>query len=354
MAKGREYAENLVGPLDRSFYDTQRNVAKQINQTNWENLQNQYKNLTDQLKRKQEQANIDFANGLVGVAEGSLSRMANANQDMANRGLSASGLNNLVEQSDTAVKGEQILNLLGSAGDIATATAEQLAGGNSTYANKAAQLNNDLAGTLGSINAGDIAAQMSYNQGLAGIGEDMEAREADNELQAAQRAFNASQANRGSTEEEDKMNEIYKRRAIAETLSDDTLTNQQKANILRVIYDIENANEAVGSYNQTATAIEDYNKELKKLQDAAKKANNKQVTSKYSGKTKKQETVKLDPVDYKDTGNLRGDKTTPRGGTRTVTRKAGNIMTTNEQHALDEYIKKGLTYSDLSRILYPY
>lgn len=278
MAKGRSYAENLVGPLDRSFYETQRKVTQQTNQTNWEDLQNQYKNLTDQLKRKQEQANIDFANGLVGVAEGSLGRMAGANQDMANRGLTSSGLNNLIEQSDTAVKGEQILNLLGAAGDIATATAGQLADSNTTYANKAADLNAGLADTLGDINAGDVAAQMSYNKGLADIGEAMEAREAQNELEAAQREANRRVSGSGTSKEDEEFNEFMRRVAIADTLADDTLDDKAKENILNIRLGVKNSSQVMEAYKKNIKETERYNNDLAKAKkDIEKEQRNKRL-----------------------------------------------------------------------------
>lgn len=347
MAKGRTYAEGLVGPLDRSHYETQRQVALKSNDTNWQNLQNQYKNLTDQLKRKQEQANIDYANGLVQVAENSLDRMSGSNANMANRGLTSSGLGNLVKQADTTAKGEEILKLLGDAGDIAVKTAGQLASGNETFTNKAAGLNSDLAGALGDINAGDIAAQMNYNQGLADIGEAMEAREFDNAMEAAQRALNGSRSGSGKSKEDEALEEIYKLRTIAEVLGDDTLDKNQKTATLRVLFDIDRANEAVWGYEESKNAIEKYNKNKKKLEEAAKKANNKEV----KGSKKVIKTNTLKPVSYRDS---RFDKSASpvRGGTYTVAQKAGDIMTTNEQHELDEYIKNGLTYKDLAKILY--
>ena len=67
--RGREYAESIIGPLDRSAYNQQRDVVQNTYNTNWQNVQNQYKNLQDKLKLRQEQANKDFAEGLVDVAE---------------------------------------------------------------------------------------------------------------------------------------------------------------------------------------------------------------------------------------------------------------------------------------------
>lgn len=347
MAKGRIYAEGLVGPLDRSHYDEQRQVALKSNDTNWQNIQNQYKNLTDQLKKRQEQSNIDYAKGLVRVAEDSLDRMTGANVNMANRGLTSSGLGNLVKQSDTTAKGEEILKLLGNAGDVAVKTAGQLASSNETFTNKAAGLNKDLAGTLGNINAKDTAAQMHYNQGLARLGEAMEAREFGNQMAAAQRALNGSRSGAERSKEDEALEEIYKRRAIAEVLGDNTLSKEKKAATLRVLFDVDRANEAVLGYEDSKNALENYNKNKEELEKAAKRANDRGV----GGSQKIVKPDIFDPVSYKN--SLFDNNVSPiLDNTYTAAQRAGDVMTTNEQHELDEYIKNGLTYRDLAKILY--
>ena len=251
MAKGRQYAEGLVGPLDRSYYETQRNVAKQTSQTNWEDLQNQYKNLKAKLKKEQEQANRDFANGLVQVAEGSLDRMNTAQDAMATSGLSYSGLSDVMQQADTTRKGKEVLDLMGRAGDVSVNVANQLASANTSSARKQAQLADEIADTLGQIGAGETSAQMSYNQGLAGIGEAMEAREAENDLAAKQRAANAAATARSAelSEYEDGLEEVYRRAGILETLQSDELSDSDKATILKVMYGVGSSGKVVDNYN---------------------------------------------------------------------------------------------------------
>ena len=161
----RNYAENLVGKLDRSYYSNQRNVANQAYQTNWESLQNQYKNLTDRLKQQQEQANTNFANGLVDVSENSFNRMSNVNEDLVNRGLLTSGVRNMYQQADTTQKGKDVRELLGTSDNVAINIANQLKGANEEYAQNQTGLNKDLGDALGKIGDAETAAQMSYNQG---------------------------------------------------------------------------------------------------------------------------------------------------------------------------------------------
>lgn len=236
MAKGRDYAENLVGPLDRSFYTTQRDVAEKSVQTNWEDLQNQYKNLQDKLKREQAEANRAFANGLVTVAEGSGDRMYNATDNLARSGLTTSGMKDLLVQGDTTAKGEEVLDLLGKSGDINVALAESLSEANKTATTKQNELASQLADILGGIGSADTSAQMSYNKGLANIAEDMEEREAENDLAAAQRAASAAASGYNTDKEEDAYNEALKRKQIMDILYSNEFTEQQKQTMLGALY----------------------------------------------------------------------------------------------------------------------
>lgn len=236
----RNYAESLAGKLDRSYYNTQRDVANQTYKTNWENLQNQYKNLTERLRIQQEQANTDFANGLGDISESSFSRMANVNKDLVSRGLDTSGVRNMYEQADTIQKGKDVKELLGKSNDIAVDIANQLSVANQNYAANQAELNKNLGDALGEIGAAETAAQMSYNKGLADIIGAAEEREAANA--AAKRA--------ASYDENDEVEEAYRRQAILETLMDDTLTEEEKRNVLGVIYNVSDAKGALDNYYQ--------------------------------------------------------------------------------------------------------
>lgn len=267
MAKGRDYAEKLVGPLDRSFYSKQSDVAEKTIQTNWDDIQNQYKNLQEKLKREQEIANRDFAEGLVKVSEGSNDRMSAATDNLARSGLTASGVKDIIRQNDITTKGEEVLDLLEKSGDVNVTLAENLSEANKTVTDKQNELSGKLADVLGDIGAADTSAQMAYNKGLADIGEAMEAREAKNALEKAKREAEAAARSYNTKEQDDELEEFYKRKAIVSILNginpkdgkaldiDDT----KKAMILSVMYDINNANDVVSAYNTNAKATETYN-----------------------------------------------------------------------------------------------
>ena len=106
MANSRDYAKGLVGELDRTIYNTQRDVAQRTHQTNWQNLQNQYKNLTEELKTTQEEANRNYANTMANIAGEGFDRMRGYNADLVNRGVAQSGTRDLAQQANIEKKGK--------------------------------------------------------------------------------------------------------------------------------------------------------------------------------------------------------------------------------------------------------
>ena len=268
----RSYAEQLVGNLDNSFYNKQRDVAQQSYKTNWENLQNQYKNLQEKLKKQQEEANIAFNKGLSSVAENSYDRMSSANQNLANRGLTSSGLGHLAKQQDITAKGQDVLDLLGSSGDISINTANQLASGNTSLANKVNSLGKDLSDLLGDIGDAETEAQMEQNAILADISEGKVARDEANELAAKQRALSGSSS--GSNDYDDEIEEFYKRQALSEILVSPTLSDAQKSQLLQINYGYNNPQEIVKAYNDNVNAQTNYDNQIAELEDAIRLENN--------------------------------------------------------------------------------
>ena len=344
--RGREYAESLVGPLDRGAYGQQRTVAQNTYNTNWENVQNQYRNLQDRLKLQQQKANKEFAEGLVDVAENSFNRQRIGSGNLANRGLSASGLTNILTQADTAQKGEDIGKLLKSAGDISAGTADKLSQANAKYTQESTNLMGKLADTLADIGDAETAAQNRYNQILAGIAEASEKREDNNALQAAQRGSSKSSL-------QTKLDNFYKRAAINEILASPDMTDDQKENYLRIMFGIDNAGQVVMAYNNNANAINDYNTRLAELQEAADK------------EIQKNRAI-LDPS-YKVKPSILSkilDEFGPRIQTSlpyslrpsvnqyiTESNKS-SIPKYENQIALSNLKNKGITYEDLAQILY--
>lgn len=340
--RGREYAEALIGALDRSAYNQQRDVAQNTYNTNWQNVQNQYRNLQDKLKLQQERANRDFAEGLVDVAEDSFNRQRTGNENLSNRGLLVSGMTNMLNQADTMQKGDEIAKLLKNAGDVSSSTADKLSQATSKAAQEGSGLMGKFTDTLADIGDAETAAQNQYNQVLAGIAGAMDEREAQNALSSSKSSV------------DDELEEFYKRAAISEVLSNSDMTDQQKQNYLGIIFGKDNAGKAVEAYNTNINATDNYSEELKRLrkaadkeakvnQDLINKVNrneyNKRLNEMFNANrpgignigTVKQNDIKFAPV----IENL---------GYATASRANGD--------ALRNLIDKGITYEDLAAILY--
>ncbi len=356
--KGREYAESLVGPLDRSAYNQQREVAQNTYNTNWQNVQNQYKNLQDKLKLQQQRSNRDFAEGLVDVAESSFNRQRLGSGNLANRGLSASGLTNMLAQSDTIQKGEDIGKLLKDAGAISAGTADKLSQATSKYAQESSGLMGKLADTLADVGDAETAAQNRYNQTLAGIAGAMDEREANNALQAAQRAASGGGGrSKAQSDAENELEEFYRRATINEVLSNTDMTDNQKANYLGIIFGIDNANNAVSAYNNNINATENYNTKLKQLQKAADQeaSRNKSNYQRYvtNAKNKRIDDLFATPQTSRNR-NTYVDNLLRSNNPAMYNPSLDRLPTVSvsDANALREFQNSGITYEDLAELLY--
>lgn len=345
----RSYAEQLVGPLNKSHYDTQRKVANQSYETNWEDLQNQYKNLQEQLKQRQEQANRDYASGLVQVAENSFDRMNSANNNMVNRGLTTSGLNNLMTQADTTAKGEEVSKLLDNSGNIAVQIANQLKSGNETYADKATNLADSLSDTLGNIGANELNAQMEYNAGLANLAEAKDARDMENALAAKQRAASASSSSGGKSDVDKELEEFYKRQAINEILIDTDMSDTQKRNSLAILFEKGNADDILKAYSKNIKATETFNKRTKELEDMIKKEKKKNIKPSPTPSR----TLTYDSKNNKQFGNLYEDmRDDVVYGPPAPNNKPYTTMLDGLNMTLNNHKNSGITYEELANLLY--
>ena len=354
MASSRDYAKSLVGDLDRSGYETQRNVAQNKYKTNWEDLQNQYKNLTEKLKNQQAQANEDFANGLVDVTSNSFDRMANANRNMANRGLVSSGLGNLNTQADIAQKGEDVLGLLGKQGDVTVDIATQLENASKTLANKEAQLAGDLANTLGKIGANETAAQNAYNNALSDIAASKDARDDSNDLAAKQRAASRASSGGGSNKYSKELDEFYKNLAITEILGDENLSDQQKTNSLAILYDVGNAGDALKAFKKNENATSAYEEQLKKQNDLYQKAlKNESAIKTNLANSNNYIKNNYDVNGYIPSGAVNNNRTAQTVASQITTPEINYTpMSTGYKRTINDLTNAGVTYEDLARILY--
>lgn len=340
--RGRTYAENLVGTLDRSGYQKQRDAITQAYNTNWQNIQNQYKNLTDKIKRQQEQANEDFANGLVQVASDSFDRMSQSNQDMANKGLTLSGIGNLMVQSDTQMKGDEIGKLLKSVGATMSEGAEKLKDANQKIASQENELNKGYGSSLGDVGDSETAAQNAFNNALADIAEAMETRQDNNDLAAKQRAASRSGSRSGTSKEEKELNEFYKKMAITEILSSEDMTDRQKSNSLAILFGTKNSDRVVDAFNKNSTATDTRNAKIKELRNQANKIQRDYILN------------NRDVNPYINSALSYGNKINGNNISNTLSYAPRQVVDypNPAQDELNNLLNTGLTYEDLAKMLY--
>lgn len=268
----RKYAEDLIGLNNRGYLDTQRNVAKDIYQTNFDIIQNKFKNLKERLELQRNMSNLAFNEGLSDVADSSYNRVNAQTANLVGRGLTTSGLGDRVTQGDTAAKGEAIQKLLSTLGGDINAQMEALKQGGERVAASERELNAGLSDTLGDIGASDLANQMNYIKGVAGLAGSKDARDDANELARLQRAINAAAKSSEKSKEKEELEQYYKNKIISNILTGydiDTgevidYDDKQKANALKILFDLDGSS-AVDAYNKNVNAIEEYNKEIKDL-----------------------------------------------------------------------------------------
>lgn len=244
MASYKKYAEDLIGNWEKDIYAPQKDVTQAIYQTNWNKLSNQYNDVKDKLARNYDLARKKYTNTLNDIQNASFNRMQNANIDLANRGLSSSGIGNLVTQSDTQAKGEDIDRALSSLMQTNQANAEGLTQDVMKLGEGQTSLAGDLAGDIGKLTDADAANTQQYANLIAGISQSAAGR-------AASRARSGGGGSGRRTKKEKEDDELKRRILIADTLSSTDLTDQEKKDYLYKYLDVpaETAVAAVDGYN---------------------------------------------------------------------------------------------------------
>ena len=178
MANYKNYAENLIGNWEKDIYEPQKQVTKDIYKTNWNKLTNDYNTVKEKLARNFKLAREEYANTLNDVQNSSFNRMNNANIDLANRGLSNSGMMDLITQADTQSKGEDVDKALASLLNTNNASLSGLAEGVIDLGSGQNSLAGDLSGDIGKLTDADAANMQQYGGLLGSLGENAAGRAA--------------------------------------------------------------------------------------------------------------------------------------------------------------------------------
>ena len=256
MANYKNYAENLIGNWEKDIYEPQKQVTKDIYQTNWNKLTNDYNTVKEKLARNFKLAREEYANTLNDVQNSSFNRMNNANIDLANRGLSNSGMMDLITQADTQSKGEDVDKALASLLNTNNASLSGLAKGVIDLGSGQNSLAGDLSGDIGKLTDADAANMQQYGGLLGNIGEN-----------AAGRA--ASRAKSGKSKDEKDDDEFYRILGIITTLNNSELSDDDKriALVNNFDVDIDTTNKAIKGYNDN-NLIDTTNDKIKKMQNS--------------------------------------------------------------------------------------
>ena len=256
MASYKNYAENLIGNWEKDIYEPQKQVTKDIYQTNWNKLTNDYNTVKEKLARNFKLAREEYANTLNDVQNSSFNRMNNANIDLANRGLSNSGMMDLITQADTQSKGEDVDKALASLLNTNNASLSGLAKGVIDLGSGQNSLAGDLSGDIGKLTDADAANMQQYGGLLGNIGEN-----------AAGRA--ASRAKSGKSKDEKDDDEFYRILGIITTLNNSELSDDDKKYLLKTQYDVDvnTGSKAIKGYNDN-NLIDTTNNKIKKMQNS--------------------------------------------------------------------------------------
>lgn len=255
MASYKKYAENLIGNWEKDIYAPQQQIAQDVYKTNWDQLTNNFNTLKDQLARNFENVKTDYANTLADVQDTSFNRVNAAYNDLATRGLSASGMVNDIVRADTALKGQEVDKALSDLMKTTGENVSNLTKGVNDYGAGQTSLATNLAEDLGKLTDADAANNQQYAGLVGSIAESAASRAANNAI------------SRMSRVEEDEDEELKRRMFIAQTLESEDYNDDQKIRILSMYagVPVEQGKQVLSAYN--------YEKVQGQINDAQTKLN---------------------------------------------------------------------------------
>ena len=173
----RKYSQTLVGNWEDDPYNGLRTTLENSYQTNWEQLENDFKNLKDKIARNDELARIDYNRDLVNTTKNSYNRASNYYENLANRGLSSSGMITKLIKADTEAKGSEVGDALGDLLATSGQNVEGLGEGGKKLLSNQRNLNTQIASDLGNITSQEFADKERYASAMSQINESRAARE---------------------------------------------------------------------------------------------------------------------------------------------------------------------------------
>lgn len=231
------YAENLIGKWEDNQFEPQRLAVQNTYNTNWEALTNDFNNLKDQLERNQKLAQLEYGGQIGNIQNNAYDRTSQYYQNLANRGLSSSGMVDQLSRANTEATGQEVDKALEGLLSVTSEGVKALSDAGHNLALKQQDLNRGLADDLGAISDAEAANAQAYANLVANI------------TQSANQRAASYGGSRSKDEEETE--ELQRRMLIADTLMSDKLTDVEKARNLIIELDVpvDIANEAVFAHN---------------------------------------------------------------------------------------------------------
>lgn len=254
------YAQNLIGDWETEQFEPLRQVAQAQYQTNWNKLTDDFNNLNEQLAQNFKNARIQHNNAILNSSRDAYSRMYNAEQNLANRGLTGSGLLNTYNAINTEQTGQTNNALMEDLMSANRANMEGRIAGLDTYANNVAKLSGNLADELAGITDAEGANIRQYRDLISDISQSASSRNA--------------QYGSGSDKEKE-LDRIYQLISIKDILSSEDTDDATKYYELTTDAAVtpEQAQKILSSYN--------YNKTNSKIEDTQKKLDKNIKTQNY-------------------------------------------------------------------------
>lgn len=267
------YAKNLIGDWETEQFEPLRQVAQAQYQTNWNKLTNDLNNLNEQLDRNFKNARIQYNNALSDTAKNSYLRLYNAEQDLANRGLTGSGLLNVYNTRNTEQLGEENNALLQNLMSANKANVEGGLSGLDTYARNATNLAGDLANDLAGITDAEGDNLRAYNDLVSSISES-----------AANRSLKYS-----TDKNDEETDRLYQLITINDIMNSENTDDSTKFSelVTDAAVSPEQAERILSSYNynKVNTKIEDNQRLLQKSKDNLEKYKNAKFINGLTGFT---------------------------------------------------------------------
>lgn len=261
-----KYAKNLIGDWETEQYEPLRQVAQKTYQTNWDKLTNDFNSLNEQLAQNFKNARIQHNNALLENERNSYMRMVNAEQNLANRGLTGSGLLNTYDAMNTQQTGQENNTALQALMDANKANIEGRISGLDTYSRNASGLSDDLLSDLAGITDAEGDNIRRYRDLIASLSES-----------AADRASKYS-SDADSNEELDKLYQLIAINDIMANAETDDSTKFTEL-VTDAAVSPEQAERILSSYNynKVNNKVEDAQISLQKSKDNLEKYKNAKV-----------------------------------------------------------------------------